>query len=178
MNETNLTIKQFEELNIPIYGTYEEPLFKAKDIGDLLEIKDIRTSIKEFDEDDRHTMTVIDSIGRKQETTMLSESGLYKILMISRKPVAKQFQKWVFNVIKEIRKTGEYKNKEFIENESKSTTVIENYIGKSIAYIGVVKQIVNGEESYTIVKYGITRCVSDTLKRHRNSMVSNFILHL
>lgn len=31
--ENSLMIKQFEELNVPIYGTYEEPLFKAKDIG-------------------------------------------------------------------------------------------------------------------------------------------------
>jgi hypothetical protein len=34
-NETNLLVKQFNDLNINIYGTYEEPLFKAKDIGKI-----------------------------------------------------------------------------------------------------------------------------------------------
>ena len=39
--EENLLVKQFNGLNIAVYGTYEEPLFKASDIGDLLEIKKI-----------------------------------------------------------------------------------------------------------------------------------------
>ena len=107
-NSNNLLIKQFNGLNIQVYGTYEEPLFKAKDIGDLLGIKDIRTTLRDFDKDEWHTMPVTDSLGRQQETNMLKEQGLYKILMISRKPIAKQFQKWVFNIIKEIRLKGKY----------------------------------------------------------------------
>ena len=39
---------------------------------------------------------------------MLTEQGLYKLLFVSRKLIAKQFQKWVFNVIKEIRLKGKY----------------------------------------------------------------------
>lgn len=102
--QTNqLLVEQFKHFNIEIYGTYEEPLFKAKDIGNLLEIKDIRTTLKNFDKDEGHTMPVTDSLGRLQETNMLTEQGLYRMLMISRKPIAKEFQKWVFKVIKEIR---------------------------------------------------------------------------
>ena len=44
-NEASLMVKQFENLNITIYGTYENPLFKAKDIGDLLCIKNVRDTI-------------------------------------------------------------------------------------------------------------------------------------
>ena len=50
--------KQFNGLNIQVYGTYDEPLFKAKDIGDLLEIKDIRTTLRDFDKDEWHSMPV------------------------------------------------------------------------------------------------------------------------
>ena len=107
-DEINLLVKQFNGLNIQVYGSYEEPLFKAKDIGDLLEIKDIRTTVREFDKDEVHTMPVIDSLGRSQETNMLTEQGLYKLLFISRKPIAKSFQKWVCEVIKEIRLKGKY----------------------------------------------------------------------
>jgi len=36
-----------------IYGTYEDPLFKAKDIGDFLEIKDILSTVKDLDDDEK-----------------------------------------------------------------------------------------------------------------------------
>ena len=124
-NSDNLLIKQFNGLNIQVYGTYEEPLFKAKDIGDLLGIKDIRTTLRDFDKDEWHTMPVTDSLGRQQETNMLKEQGLYKILMISRKPIAKQFQKWVFNIIKEIRLKGKYDLEEKLKEHQQLLQVKE-----------------------------------------------------
>ena len=108
VQEPNLLVKQFQDLNINIYGTYEEPLFKAKDIGDLLGIQNIRQNIKDLDKDDVCTIYTIDSLGRQQETNMLTENGLYEVLFTSRKEVAKQFKKWVKDVIKEIRKKGKY----------------------------------------------------------------------
>ena len=48
-------------------------------------------------------MAVTDSSGRKQEMNILTEKGLYKVLMRSRKPIAEEFQDWVFNIIKQIR---------------------------------------------------------------------------
>jgi prophage antirepressor-like protein len=40
---------------------------------------------------------------------IISESGLYSLIMRSRKPVAKPFQKWVTKeVLPSIRKTGSY----------------------------------------------------------------------
>ena len=111
VQEPNLLVKQFQDLNINIYGTYEDPLFKAKDIGDLLGIKEIKSTIRDFDSDEKgvHTMH---TLGGQQEITMLTEQGLYKVLMTSRKEVAKQFQKWVYQVIKEIRKKGKYQLEE------------------------------------------------------------------
>ena len=113
-NEASLLIKQFNGLNIQLYGTYEEPLFKAKDIGDLLEIKDVLSTVKDFDNDEKG-VGYYPTPGGIQQMVMLKEQGLYKILMISRKPVAKLFQKWVFNVIKEIRLKGKYDLEEKIK---------------------------------------------------------------
>ena len=45
-DETRLLVKQFNGLDIQIYGTYEYPLFKAKDVGDLLGIEKIRKTIE------------------------------------------------------------------------------------------------------------------------------------
>ena len=52
MSENSIIVKQFNELNIEIYGTHEEPLFKAKEIGKLLDIKDMKSSIRDYDEDE------------------------------------------------------------------------------------------------------------------------------
>lgn len=93
---------------LTIYGTYEEPLFKAKDIGDLLEIRNIREVIKKFNKKQRCDVSLTDAIGREQVTTFLTEQGLYKVLMRSRKPIAEKFQDWVCEVIEEIRLKGKY----------------------------------------------------------------------
>jgi len=42
--------------------------------------------------------------------TVINESGLYSLILGSRKPEAKKFKKWVTSeVLPVIRKTGEYK---------------------------------------------------------------------
>ena len=106
-NSDNLLIKQFNELDITIYGTYEEPLFKAKDIGNLLEMSNIREVIKNFNNKQR-CVSLTDTAFGKKEITFLTEQGLYKVLMRSRKKIAEQFQDWVCEVVEEIRKKGKY----------------------------------------------------------------------
>mgnify|MGYP000029070680 FL=1 len=73
-NSDNLLIKQFNDLDITIYGTYEEPLFKAKDIGQLLEMSNIREVIKNFNERQK-VVSLTDTLGREQNTTFLTEQG-------------------------------------------------------------------------------------------------------
>lgn len=90
-NESSLMVKQFENLNINIYGTYENPLFKAKDIGELLEMSNIREVIKNFNNKQRCDVSLTDAIGREQKTTFLTEQGLYKVLMKSRKSIAELY---------------------------------------------------------------------------------------
>ena len=109
-NETSLMVKQFENLNITIYGTYENPLFKAKDIGDLLGIDKIRKTIENLDNECKIKINApTGGVGtNNSDTWFLTEDGLYEVLFISRKPIAKQFKVWVRNVIKEIRLKGKY----------------------------------------------------------------------
>ena len=92
---------------IIIKGSYEEPLFRANDIAEILEISNIRTTIQHFDKSEKvvHSM---DTIGGSQQVTFLTEKGLYKVLFKSRKPIAEKFQNWVCEVIKEIRLNGVY----------------------------------------------------------------------
>ena len=95
---------------IVIKGTIDDPLFRASDVGVILDISNIRMSITEFDESEKRAVSTTDSTGRMQEVTFLTEKGLYKVLFRSRKPIAQKFQNWVCEVIKEIRSTMQTKN--------------------------------------------------------------------
>lgn len=129
-NSDNLLIKQFKDLDITIYGTYEEPLFKAKDIGQLLEMSNIREVIKNFNERQRCDVSLTDAIGREQNTTFLTEQGLYKVLMRSRKKIAEQFQDWVCEVVEEIRKKGKYDLEEKLKEHQQLLQVTQQELVK------------------------------------------------
>jgi len=93
----------------------EEAWFVAKDVCDVLSIGNITKTISRLDEDEFTTSKVTDSTGRNQDTFVVNESGLYSIIMTSRKPQAKVFKKWVTSeVLPMIRKTGGYVNNDEI----------------------------------------------------------------
>ena len=106
---------------IVIKGTYDEPLFRASDIGEILEIANIRTTIQNFDDTEKvvHSM---DTLGGIQQVTFLTEKGLYKVLFKSRKPIAEQFQNWVCDVIKELRLKGSYSLQQQLEQTNNKLT--------------------------------------------------------
>ena len=92
---------------ITILGDQATPLFRASDIGLVLGLSNINASIVDFDNTERVTIST-KTPGGQQSITFLTEIGLYNILFVSRKPIAKQFKKWVCDVIKEIRLKGTY----------------------------------------------------------------------
>ena len=86
-----------------------EPWFVLKDCMSILDFGNPTETVKMFDEDEFSTAEVIDSIGRRQQAYIISEPGLYRLVMRSRKPEAKEFQRWVTHeVLPSIRKTGGY----------------------------------------------------------------------
>ena len=87
-NEQSLVIREFQDFNITIFGTYEQPLFKAKDIGELLGIDQIRKTIENLD-DQCKVMRAGNTITGLKDQWFLTEDGLFEVLCISRKPIAK-----------------------------------------------------------------------------------------
>ncbi len=87
----------------------EEPWFVLKDCMSILDLGNPTETVKMFDDDEFSTTEVIDSIGRRQQAYIISEPGLYRLVMRSRKPEAKEFQRWVTHeVLPQIRRTGGY----------------------------------------------------------------------
>ena len=102
INEQVVLEKEFK-----VYGTFENPLFLAKDVAEWIEHSNPRMMLQKIDEDEKVVNNVY-TLGGVQEAWFLTEDGLYEVLMQSRKPIAKQFKKEVKKILKEIRKTGEY----------------------------------------------------------------------
>lgn len=69
-----------------------------------------------LDEDEVTTSKVIDSLGREQTANAISESGMYSLVLVSRKPEAKEFKRWVTHeILPSIRKHGGYLTPEKVE---------------------------------------------------------------
>lgn len=79
--------------------------FVAKDVCNILELTNTSIALENLDEDERTKF----NLGRQGETNFINESGLYTLIIRSRKPEAKKFRKWITNeVLPSIRKNGGY----------------------------------------------------------------------
>lgn len=84
-----------------------DPWFVLKDCMSILNLGNPTETVKMFDDDEFRTTEVTDSIGRRQQTYIISESGFYRLVMKSRKPEAKGFKRWITHeVLPSIRKHG------------------------------------------------------------------------
>ena len=89
-------------------GENGEPTFVAKDICAILDLGNPRSSIALLDDDEKGVHSV-DTPGGKQQMTTVTEPGFYKLVMRSRKPEAKAFQRWVTHeVLPALRRDGGY----------------------------------------------------------------------
>ena len=80
-----------------------------KDVCAVLDISNNRDAALRLDEDEKDDVGITDAIGRQQNTTVISESGLYNVILLSRKPEAKKFKRWVTHeVLPAIRRHGAY----------------------------------------------------------------------
>ncbi len=91
----------------------EDVWFIAKDVCEVLEIKNTTVAIQKLDSDE---VTKFNLGGLSGETNIINESGLYSLIMTSRKPQAKAFKKWVTSeVLPSIRKHGAYMTDQVLE---------------------------------------------------------------
>lgn len=90
-----------------------EPWFVAKDACDILGMSNPSMAVTALDKDEVAQIDPKDYLGSEnrsnQAVNIVSEPGLYKLIMRSRKPEAKEFQRWVTHeVLPQIRRTGGY----------------------------------------------------------------------
>ena len=84
------------------------PWFVAADVCRALDVTNNRDAVARLDDDEKG-VALIDTPGGEQEMSIISESGLYALVLSSRKPEAKAFKRWITHeVIPSIRKNGAY----------------------------------------------------------------------
>lgn len=106
----NVTIFRKDEFGAVRAVTLEgEPWFVAADVCRALGLGNSSQAIAKLDDDEKSGVIISDPHGREQVTRFISESGLYALVLSSRKPEAKAFKRWITHeVIPAIRKTGGY----------------------------------------------------------------------
>ena len=94
-----------------------EPYFVGADVTDILGYKNSRDTLaKRVDAEDKG-VAKCDTLGGDQEMTVINESGLYSLIITSKKPEAKRFKHWITSdVLPSIRKHGMYATPETVED--------------------------------------------------------------
>ena len=104
------TLFHFENLDIRTLTKEDGSIwFVGVDVCKAIDIQNSSQAFSRLEEDEVYNLYLTDSLGRNQNTTIISESGLYSLILTSNKPEAKQFKRWITGeVIPSIRKTGSY----------------------------------------------------------------------
>lgn len=105
---STLSFRFHEAHPIRVVMVLDEPWFVASDVCAVLDYRDAFNAVRILDADEKGTHNM-STPGGEQRVTIISESGLYALVLRSRKPEARQFRKWVTaEVLPAIRKTGRY----------------------------------------------------------------------
>ena len=165
--------------------------FKASDIGKVLGIVNIRTSIMNFDDDEKVVRTTYSSNSGNPEILFLTSQGVYRLLYNSKKEIAKKFRKWagailddiIFNESNELKKQLKEKEQQLIEHHEKSESEKEILLEKTLLnqfpvntqciYYGRIdnKDMRGG----TLIKFGMSNNLQERVKNHRKTY-TNFRL--
>ncbi len=121
-----------------------DPWFVAADVCEALTISTEATRRLDDDEKGLHTTQ---TLGGQQEMTVINESGLYSLILTSRKPEAKKFKKWVTSeVLPSIRKTGGYAlgssvRRDRQSSEMREASLIAKYNLQTLKLFGVAPEM-------------------------------------
>lgn len=105
---STLTPYSYGDRSVRIVARDGEAWFVATDVCAVLEIANPRDAVSKLDDDEKGVV-LTDTLGGPQNSNVISEPGLYALILRSRKPEAKRFSRWVrHEVLPAIRRTGAY----------------------------------------------------------------------
>ena len=98
----------YEDQQVRVVTIDGEPWFVLADLCRVLDVANPRNVATRL-ADDMKGVRRVDTPGGAQEMTIVSEPGMYEVVIRSDKPDAKTFRRWITaEVLPQIRKTGSY----------------------------------------------------------------------
>ena len=134
-NQTQLSTFNFESKSIRTLAINNEPWFVAKDVCDAIGLTNSRMSLIALDEDEKGVSLIYTPSGQ-QEMNIVSESGMYTLILRCRDAVKKgsiphRFRKWVTaEVLPTIRKTGKYESKTSVNDRTGLRNAVNMLVSK------------------------------------------------
>ncbi|OTP28294.1 phage antirepressor KilAC domain-containing protein [Enterococcus mundtii] len=102
-------IFNFEQNEVRTILVNDEPYFVGKDVAEVLGYSNTQKAILNHVDEEDKGVTKWDTLGGKQNMTIINESGLYSLILKSKLPSARKFKRWVTSeVLPSIRKNGAY----------------------------------------------------------------------
>lgn len=132
---TQLSTFNFESNSIRTLSINNEPWFIAKDVCDAIGLTNSRMSLIALDEDEKGVSLIYTPSGQ-QEMNIISESGMYTLILRCRDAVKKgsiphRFRKWVTaEVLPAIRKTGKYESKTTVDDRTGLRNAVNMLVSK------------------------------------------------
>lgn len=100
---------EFEGKEVRTLKIDDEPWFVGKDLAEILGYSNTRDALSRHVEPEDKGVAKLDTLGGKQNQTVVNESGMFSLILSSSLPNAKKFKRWVTSeVLPTIRKTGSY----------------------------------------------------------------------
>lgn len=114
--QNEIKLFDFENQSFRVLQIENEPWFVGKDVAEILGYKNTRDALNKHCDKEDKDVAKLDTLGGKQRTTIINESGLYSLILSSKLPSAKKFKhKVTSEVLPSIRKHGAYLTDEKIE---------------------------------------------------------------
>lgn len=96
-NTTNNQVFNFGDYQVRTVIKEGEPWFVAKDVCSVLEVSNTSDAVSRLDCEDKAEVAITDTssngVTQSRTLTVINESGLYSLILTSRKPEAKAFKK-------------------------------------------------------------------------------------
>lgn len=99
----------FGDSMVRVVRHQDDDWFVGKDVCQALGHRNHKDALARLDADERDGVGITDPIGRMQETTVITEPGVWRLVLRSRVEAAQQFKRWfAHEVLPTLRKTGPY----------------------------------------------------------------------
>lgn len=127
----------FKDVRVVKDGGYK--WYVANDVCDALGIKRGRNAVSRLD-DDEHTTVTVDTPGGKQQVNAVSEAGVYRLILGSRKEYSQKYQRWIaHDVLPTMSRDGRYELRlneriDGLEKMLKESGIVKPYINPSYTF--------------------------------------------